>query len=166
MASPIREVKQSPEARPYPRVSTGCAGLDNILGGGFPKGRLYLVEGDPGAGKTTLALQFAREGVGQGERALYITLSESRADLLHSAQSHGLSLENIEIVELLPNENDLLPEQQYTVFHPAEVELNDRMQRIVKEVQRVRPDRLVIMRSASCACWPRIRSATAARFYR
>ncbi len=126
------------------RVSSGCAGLDNILNGGFPSGRLYLIEGDPGAGKTTLAMQFAREGVKQGESALYITLSESRDDLNHAAGSHGLSLDAIEIVELLPNENDLLPEQQYTVFHPAEVELNDRMQRIVKEVQRMRPDRLVI----------------------
>ena len=126
------------------RVSTGCSGLDNILNGGFPRGRLYLIEGDPGAGKTTLAMQFAREGVSKGERALYITLSASRTDLSHAAQSHGLSIDNVEIVELLPNEGDLLPEQQYTVFHPAEVELNDRMQRIVKEIQRVRPDRLVI----------------------
>jgi circadian clock protein KaiC len=126
------------------RVSSGCAGLDNILNGGFPRGRLYLIEGDTGAGKSTLAMQFAREGVKRGESALYITLSESRDDLNHAALSHGLSLDGIEIVELLPNENDLLPEQQYTVFHPAEVELSDRMQRIVKEVQRVRPDRLVI----------------------
>ena len=126
------------------RVGTGCNGLDNILKGGFPRGRIYLIEGDPGAGKTTLALQFSLDGVQKGERALYITLSESRSDLFHSAESHGLSLDQIEIVELLPNENDLLPEQQYTVFHPAEVELNDRMQRIVKEVQRVRPERLVI----------------------
>ena len=132
------------EAPTDPRVSTGCAGLDNILNGGFPLGRLYLIEGDPGAGKTTLALQFTREGVRNGERALYITLSESRADLAHAAQSHGLTLDNIEIVELLPNEGDLMPEQQYTVFHPAEVELNDRMQRIVREIQRVRPERLVI----------------------
>jgi circadian clock protein KaiC len=127
-----------------PRVSTGCTGLDDLLGGGFPRGRLYLVEGDPGAGKTTLAMQFTRDGLSKGERALYITLSESRTDLIHSAQSHGISLDGVEIVELLPNENDLLPEQQYTVFHPAEVELNDRMQRIVKEIQRIRPDRLVI----------------------
>ena len=126
------------------RVRTGCDGLDNILSGGFPRGRLYLIEGDPGAGKTTLALQFCLEGLKKRERALYITLSESRADLVHAANSHGLSLEQVEIVELLPNESDLLPEQQYTVFHPAEVELNDRMQRIVKEVQRVRPERLVI----------------------
>jgi circadian clock protein KaiC len=126
------------------RISSGCTGLDDILNGGLPRGRLYLVEGDPGAGKTTLALQFMRDGAASGERTLYITLSESRADLSHAAQSHGLSLDNIEVVELLPNEGDLLPEQQYTVFHPAEVELNDRMQRIVKEVQRVRPERLVI----------------------
>jgi circadian clock protein KaiC len=127
-----------------PRADTGCAGLNNILNGGFPRGRLYLIEGDPGVGKTTLALQFMLEGARQNERTLYITLSESRSDLDHSARSHRLSLDKIEIVELLPNENDLLPEQQYTVFHPAEVELNDRMQRIVKEIQRVHPDRLVI----------------------
>jgi circadian clock protein KaiC len=126
------------------RVRTGCPGLDNILNGGLPKGRIYLVEGDPGAGKTTLALQYLLDGVSRGERALYITLSESRADLIHAARSHGLSLDGIEIVELLPEEDDLLPEQQYTVFHPAEVELNDRMQSIVKEIQRVQPDRLVI----------------------
>jgi len=144
MATASHEENAQLEMQTDPRVSTGCTGLDNILSGGFPRGRLYLIEGDPGAGKTTLALQFTLDGVSKGERALYITLSESRADLSHAAQSHGRSLENIEIVELLPNEGDLLPEQQYTVFHPAEVELNDRMQRIVKEIQRVRPDRLVI----------------------
>jgi circadian clock protein KaiC len=144
LAGANQEVTAEPIMQGDLRVSSGCAGLDNILNGGFPAGRIYLVEGDPGAGKTTLALQFMREGVRLGERALYITLSESRADLSHAAQSHGHSIENIEIVELLPNEGDLLPEQQYTVFHPAEVELNDRMQRIVKEIQRVRPDRLVI----------------------
>ncbi|MGA7217919.1 MAG: ATPase domain-containing protein [Candidatus Sulfotelmatobacter sp.] len=126
------------------RVGTGCEGLDTILEGGLPRGRIYLVEGDPGAGKTTLALQFCLEGAAKGERSLYITLSESRADLTHAAQSHGRSLDKIEIVELLPTETDLLPEQQYTVFHPAEVELSDRMQRIVKEIERVRPERLVI----------------------
>jgi circadian clock protein KaiC len=126
------------------RVSTGCVGLDNILSGGLPGGRMYLVEGDPGAGKTTLALQFIRDGLKRGERGMYITLSESSADLNHSAKSHNISIEGVEIIELLPDEEDLLPEKQYTVFHPAEVELNDRMQRIVKEIQRVRPVRLVI----------------------
>jgi circadian clock protein KaiC len=144
LAAARNESKPQPISPNGSRVSTGCEGLDNILNGGFPRGRLYLIEGDPGAGKTTLALQFTLGGARTGERALYITLSESRADLVHAAESHGLSLDQIEIVELLPNENDLLPEQQYTVFHPAEVELSDRMQRIVKEVQRVRPERLVI----------------------
>lgn len=146
MAAAREEVNADPIARGQGdvRVSAGCAGLDNILSGGFPKGRIYLVEGDPGAGKTTLAVQFVREGAKLGERSLYITLSESRSDLSHAAQSHGFSLDDIEIVELMPDETDLLPEQQYTVFHPAEVELNDRMQRIVKEIQRVQPDRLVI----------------------
>ncbi len=144
MSTSRQEVTSIPRADTDPRVSSGCEGLDAILNGGFPKGRLYLIEGDPGAGKTTLALQFVRDGVNNGERGLYITLSESIADLKHAAQSHRLSIDAIEIVELLPNEGDLLPEQQYTVFHPAEVELNDRMQRIVKEVQRVRPERLVI----------------------
>jgi circadian clock protein KaiC len=126
------------------RVSIGCEGLNTILNGGLPQGRLYLIEGNPGAGKTTLALQFCTAGVKKGERSLYITLSESQKDLTHAAASHGMSLDGVEIVELLPNESDLLPEQQYTVFHPAEVELNDRLQRIVGEVKRIKPDRLVI----------------------
>src|SRR5712671_543858 len=144
MATAPSDLNDNPNTEVGTRVQLGCPGLDKILGGGLPAGRLYLLEGDPGAGKTTLALQFVAEGVKQGERALYITLSESRSELNFAASSHGWSLEQVEIVELLPNENDLLPEQQYTVFHPAEVELNDRMQRIVKEVQRVRPERLVI----------------------
>jgi circadian clock protein KaiC len=114
------------------------------LGGGLPSGHLYLLEGDPGAGKTTLALQFVAEGIKKGERALYITLSESLSDLAFAAQSHNLSIADVEICELLPNEDDLRPEQQYTVFHPAEVELNDRIQRIVQEVRRLKPQRLVI----------------------
>jgi len=126
------------------RKSSGCAGLDKILDGGFPSGHLYLLEGDPGAGKTTLALQFVAAGVKQCERALYITLSESRSDLEFAARTHRLNIGDVEIVELLPDEDDLRPEQQYTVFHPAEVELNDRMLRIAKEVRRVKPDRMVI----------------------
>lgn len=144
MVSAINGLEPMANADPESRASTGCHGLDSILSGGFPKGRIYLIEGDPGAGKTTLAMQFIREGLVHGERGLYITLSESGADLKHAAQSHGIELSGVEIVELLPDEEDLLPEKQYTVFHPAEVELNDRMQRIVKEIQRVRPERLVI----------------------
>jgi circadian clock protein KaiC len=144
MATAPSDLNENPQTEVGPRVKLGCPGLDNILGGGLPAGRLYLLEGDPGAGKTTLALQFVAEGVKQGQRALYITLSESRSELGFAAKAHGLPIDGVEIVELLPDEDDLRPEQQYTVFHPAEVELNDRMQRIMKEVRRVKPDRLVL----------------------
>ena len=126
------------------RISSGCAGLDIVMSGGLPKGHLYLLEGEPGSGKTTLALQFVLDGQRNGEKVLYVTLSESRQDLEIAAKSHGLSLEGVEISELLPSEEDLRPESQYTVFHPAEVELNDRMQRIVTEIRRLQPNRLVI----------------------
>jgi circadian clock protein KaiC len=144
MATATSDLNDNSHTGAGTRIKLGCPGLDTILGGGLPAGRLYLLEGDPGAGKTTLALQFVAEGVKQGERALYITLSESRAELAVAAGAHGLAIGGVEIVELLPDEDDLRPEQQYTVFHPAEVELNDRMQRIMKEVRRVKPDRVVL----------------------
>ena len=103
------------------RVGTGCEGLDNILSGGFPRGRLYLIEGDPGAGKTTLALQFCLEGLKKGERALYITLSESRADLIHAADSHGMSLEQVEIVELLPTRTICFRSSSIRSFFPRKL---------------------------------------------
>jgi len=126
------------------QISTGCAGLDHVLAGGLPRGHLYLLEGDPGSGKTTLALQFLLEGQRRGEEALLVTLSESQADLEIAAKSHGFSLKGLVISELLPSEEELRPEGQYTVFHPAEVELNDRLQRILAEIRRVKPKRLVI----------------------
>jgi circadian clock protein KaiC len=126
------------------RCSSGCRGLDDILGGGFPRGHFYLLEGEPGCGKTTLALQFMSEGLRKGEKTLYITLSESPADLQAVAQGHRLGICGIEFLELRPSEDELKPEGQYTVFHPAEVELNDRLQTIVSEVTRHKPDRLVI----------------------
>ena len=126
------------------RLGSGCTGLDHVLDGGLPAGHIYLIEGDPGAGKTTLALQFVATAKSAGERAVYITLSESRTDLQFAAHVHHLDISGVEVIELLPNEDDLRPEQQYTVFHAAEVELNDRMQRIAKEVRRIKPDRLVI----------------------
>ena len=129
---------------PATRLRSGCSGLDDVLGGGLPRGHVYLVEGEPGTGKTTLALQFATEGVRRGESALYVTLSESRKDLESVARSHGFNLDGVHILELKPNEQDLRPEGQYTVFYPAEVELNDRLQMIMSEVDRSHPDRLVI----------------------
>jgi circadian clock protein KaiC len=126
------------------RCSSGCTGLDDVLGGGLPAGHVYLVEGEPGTGKTTLALQFMAEGLRRGENVLYVTLSESRSELLTVGQLHGLKLNGLTILEVRPSEQDLKPEGQYTVFHPAEVELNDRVQTIMAEVDRQKPDRLVI----------------------
>ncbi len=126
------------------RCSSGCKGLDDVLGGGLPVGHVYLVEGEPGTGKTTLALQFVAEGLRLGEKVLYVTLSESRTELATVARLHGLNLDGLAILEVRPSEQDLKPEGQYTVFHPAEVELNDRVQTIMTEVDRQKPARLVI----------------------
>src|SRR3954466_13950779 len=102
------------------RANTGIEGLDDILNGGLPDGHLYLLEGDPGTGKTTIALQFLLEGVKQGEKALYVTLSESKHELLGVAESHGWSLEGVPIFEMTPQAEEIHPEAQYTVFHPSE----------------------------------------------
>ena len=110
----------------------------------MPSNHVYLLEGEPGTGKTTLALQFIAEGLAAGQSVLYVTLSESRTDLMRVARSHQIELDGIRILELKPTEQDLKPEGQYTVFHPAEVELNDRLQTIMKGVDEHRPDRLVI----------------------
>jgi len=126
------------------RCSSGCPGLNDVLGGGLPVGHFYLIEGEPGTGKTTLALQFIAEGITQGEKVLYVTLSESRDELTAVAEGHSLRLHPDAILEVRPSEQDLKPEGQYTVFHPAEVELNDRVQAIMAEVDRRKPNRLVI----------------------
>jgi len=126
------------------RCSSGCPGLNDVLGGGLPVGHFYLIEGEPGTGKTTLALQFIAEGIKQGEKVLYVTLSESRDELTAVAEGHSLRLHPDAILEVRPSEQDLKPEGQYTVFHPAEVELNDRVQAIMAEVDRRKPNRLVI----------------------
>jgi circadian clock protein KaiC len=126
------------------RLPTGVEGLDDILDEGLPAGHLYLIEGDPGTGKTTLALQFLLAGARQGDSVLYVTLSESAKELADVASSHGWSLEKIKIFELLPDEDALRPERQYTVFHPAEVELGDTTKAIVTKVEEVNPKRVVI----------------------
>src|SRR3954466_8151244 len=126
-----------------PRSATGIAGLDDILGGGFIPHRLYLVEGDPGAGKTTLSLQYLLEGRRRGEKGLYVTLSETREELTEVAKSHGWSLEGIEIVELVASEKDLTNDTQLTMYHPSEVELSETTKAVLDAVQRVNPQRVV-----------------------
>jgi len=125
------------------RSRTGIEGLDDILHGGLVPHRLYLVEGSPGSGKTTLAFQFLLEGVRRGEAAVHFTLSESEEEIRAMAVSHGWTLDAIAIRELIPS-GENLAEQQYTVFHPSEVELSGTTRRILDEVERDRPARVVI----------------------
>jgi circadian clock protein KaiC len=127
-----------------PRVSTGSAGLDDILGGGFDGNRLYLYEGQPGTGKTTIALQFLLEGVRQGERVLYITLSETQRELRLVARRHGWTLNGIDVFELVPPETTLDPDRELTVFHPAELELSETTKLIFDQVERISPARVVL----------------------
>ncbi len=126
-------------------AATGIAGLDNVLHGGLTKERLYLVQGTPGAGKTTLALQFLLTGVAQGEQGLYIALSETEEELREVAHSHGWSLdsEKIKISELNVSEENLGVDVQYTMFHPSEVELSKTTQTVLAEVERLKPKRVV-----------------------
>src|SRR2546430_17134527 len=103
------------------RVSTGVEGLDDILGGGFPQGHIYLLEGGTGTGKTTIGLQFLLEGARQGERGLYISLSSTQQELEELAHSHGWSLAPLSVFELMPSLDRLQPEEPQSVFHPAEM---------------------------------------------
>jgi circadian clock protein KaiC len=132
-----------PDPSNTPLVNTGTAGLDDILRGGLAPNRLYLVEGNPGSGKTTLALQFLRAGASRGERCLFVSLSESEEELRTSARSHGWLLEGIEIVEIIASEESLKPDSRYTMFHPSEVELTETTKKVLAEVERTKPARLV-----------------------
>lgn len=130
--------------QPETRLKTGIAGLDDILHGGLPAGHLYLIEGNPGSGKTTFGLQFLLAGVAAGEHALYVTLAESQAELEQSAASHGFDLSGIEIFEVNPPELSSTSLEQYTVFHPSEVELADVMNSILERVSKAKATRIVI----------------------
>jgi circadian clock protein KaiC len=133
-----------PRLKPQvPRSTTGVPGLDDILNGGLLPHRLYLIDGDPGAGKTTLALQFLLEGVQAGEKCLYITLSETKEELSAGAASHGWSLDGVEIVELVAEESDLDGESQVTMYHPSEVELTETTRRVLDAVEKTNASRIV-----------------------
>jgi circadian clock protein KaiC len=125
-------------------LSTGVPGLDDVLAGGLTSDRLYLIEGEPGTGKTTLALQFLNEGVRRGESTLYITLAETQVELRSVAQSHGWGMDGIHIEEIIPDERALDPDQQYTIFHPSEIELGTTTQRILKAIDTYKPRRVVL----------------------
>ena len=128
---------------PLPKINTGIVGLDNVLGGGFPIDRLYLIEGDPGTGKTTLAIQFLMEGAQHGERVLFLSLSETEVELRTVALSHGWTLEGIDIFELSAAQQNR-PAEQNTLFHPSEVELNEVTQLLLDQVERLNPTRVVV----------------------
>jgi circadian clock protein KaiC len=125
------------------RVTTGIAGLDDVLCGGFPAQRIYLIQGDPGVGKTTLALQLLLHGAAQGETVLYVTLSETRDEIAGVAASHGWSLDALEIHEMA-NAEPGDGKDENTLFVPAEVELGEYMHDLLEVIDRLQPRRVVV----------------------
>ena len=125
-------------------ATSGIAGLDNILRGGFPRDCMLLIAGTPGTGKTTLAIQFLLEGIEQGETCLYVTLSETRSELQKVASSHGWDLSKLHITELVPSERNLSADSLLTVFNPSELELGETTEALIAASDKHRPQRLVI----------------------
>ena len=125
------------------RCPTGVPGLDAILNGGLPAGRLYLIQGDPGVGKTTMAMQFLLEGSRRGEQGLYVSLSETKEEINVVAQSHGWDLDKIQLYELSTIEEQIRDNSESTFFRPSEVELNRTIGALIAEVERVQPMRVV-----------------------
>jgi circadian clock protein KaiC len=126
------------------KTKTGIDGLDVVLAGGFPRNRIYLIQGDPGVGKTTLALSFLREGARVGEKCLYVTLSESREELLAVATSHGWSLDGIDIYELSAAEQSISAGGGNTLFEPSEIELQEATATLLARVAELQPTRVVL----------------------
>src|SRR5689334_2284783 len=138
----VSEAQVNPATRPT-RLSTGIQGLDEVLGGGLPEGQMYLVEGESGAGKTTLGLQFLLAGQRRGEPTLWIALSETERQLLQTAESHGWSLDGIEVCNPIAPDGVRQGNDKYSFFSPADVELEQIRQAIVAATERVRPARVV-----------------------
>ena len=139
---PAPTLQAPPTVPPQERASSGIAGLDDILGGGFPVHHLYLVEGEPGTGKTTLGLQFLLDGVARGEQTLYVTLSETAEDLHTVAASHGWSLEGMDVFELVPADQ-YSGDGAQSILHPSEIELGETVRTVTARVQETRPSRVV-----------------------
>src|ERR1700761_5423511 len=128
-----------------PRAPTGIAGLDDILGGGIARNRLHLLEGSPGTGKTTIALQFLLTGADAGEAGIYISLAETEHELRDGARSHGWTIgPKVEVFELVPPESVLDPEQHQSLLYSSDLELGETVKRIFDAIERLKPKRVVI----------------------
>jgi len=125
------------------RLSIGIEGLDEVLLGGLLAGRVYMVKGQPGTGKTTLGMQFLIEGARQGEPVLFITLSESEDELRANAALHGWDLEGVEFLDIHLGTEGISTETQYSIFHPADVELIPVLNQILEALVRLKPRRVV-----------------------
>jgi circadian clock protein KaiC len=133
----------NPTSKENGKVSTGVGGLDSVLLGGFLLGGFCLIQGDPGSGKTTLALQFAQSRVKAGERVLYISLTESTEDLERTSRAHGLSLEGIHLRDMTRANALFGSDAQVSVFHPADTELSEIMKAIAKDAELIKPHHVV-----------------------
>lgn len=133
----------SPNHKEAGLASTGTTGLDHILDGGLTRERMYLVEGTPGTGKTTLALRFLLAGAALGEAVLYITLAETEVELRAVGEAHGWSLDGVDLVEMVPPDG-FGEDQEQTLLHPSEVELGETVRDIMAKVDKIRPARLVL----------------------
>src|SRR4028118_1093033 len=126
------------------QAMTGITGSDDVLGGGLGRGRVFLLEGSPGTGKTTIATQFLIAGAARGERVLYITLSETEEELRVGGQSHGWDLGGVTVFELIPPENLLDEDQSQSLLYPSALELGETTKRIFEAFERLKPDRVVL----------------------